>query len=239
MAVLCVIPARGGSKRIKNKNILPINGKPLIAYTIEAALDAELVDKAVVSTEDENIAKVARGLGVDVVMRPDNLASDDAAIDDALRHALIHYEDAAEIYEIAVLLQANVPVRKADEIDLAIRKLKDDSSLSAAATAYAISQRPEWMKLIDPQTGLLKPFMPPTNSFRMQDLPELYLLDGAIIVIRKQNLMQTEGVKRIHAYMGEEVLPIIHDFKYAVEIDEEEDFALAEFYLGRNNLTKE
>ena len=232
MRILGVIPARGGSKRIKDKNILNINGKPLIAYTIEAVLSADLIDKCVVSTDDPKIAEAARKCGIDIIMRPGDLACDNSAIDDALRHAVRHLEDKDEFHpDIVVSLQANVPIRKSGEIDLVVQKIIGNNDLSAVATAYPVVQRPEWMKLSDPQTGLAKPFVPVTDLYRKQDLPELYLFDGAIIAVRKNVLLKTEGIKKVHAYMGDKVLPIIHETKYAVEIDEVEDLKLAAFYL--------
>ncbi len=87
------------------------------------------------------------------------------------------------------------------------------------------------MKKVDPKTGKIESFMEPSDSFRMQDLPKLYLLDGAIIAIKVDTLMSTEGKRRAHEYLGERVHAFVHDKKYAVEIDEEEDLEMAEYFL--------
>src|SRR3972149_6348384 len=92
MNILCVIPARGGSKRVSNKNIRKILSQPLIAYTIQSALQSRLCNKVIVSTDDSEIAAVAKDFGAEVITRPNELAMDNSPIDDALRHAVRHYE---------------------------------------------------------------------------------------------------------------------------------------------------
>lgn len=232
--VLCVIPARGKSKRVPGKNIRKVLGKPMVAYTIEKALESELCGKVVVSTDGADIAAVARKFGAEVIKRPDDISADVSPIDDAIRHAAVQYASKHGFdADIIVSLQANVPVRKKDEIDLAIRTLAENPEVTAVATAYKIDQRPEWMKIVDERTGLAKPFMPPTENFRAQSLPDRYLLDGAIIAVRKDVLMAAAGVRTVHAYLGERVKLLVHDRKYAVEIDEEDDLDTAEYYLGK------
>lgn len=234
MKVLCVIPARGGSKRAPNKNIRRLMGKPLIAYTIEKALASRLCNKVVISTDDSNIAAVSKDCGADVIIRPDDLALDTSPIDAALRHAVRSFQrEEGVAADIAVLLQANVPLRKDGEIDEVISRLIENGDRTAAATGYAVEQRPEWMKTIDIRTGIIKPFMEPSNSYRKQDLPELYLLDGAIIAVTTRTLMETEGVTKVHGYLGDRVYLVVHDSKYAIEIDEERDFETAEYYLRK------
>jgi CMP-N-acetylneuraminic acid synthetase len=231
--VLCVIPARGGSKRVPGKNTRLLLGKPLVAYPIEAALKSRLVTRTVVSTDSAEIASMSRDFGAEVVDRPAELSVDTAAIDDALRHAVRHLE-ATEGFkaDVVVLLQANVPVRKEGEIDEILKRLMDTPGADSVVTVYEIDQRPEWMKKVDPGTGEIEPFMGPTDSFRMQDLPELYLLDGAVVAINVDTLMRTEGKRKAHEYLGERVHAIVHDRKYAVEVDDEEDLEMAEYFLG-------
>lgn len=234
MNVLCVVAARGNSKRVPKKNVRMLLGRPLIAYTIEKALESKLSSKVVVSTENYEIATIAENHGVKVVKRPDDLALDTSAIDDALRHAVRHIEEKDGFTaDIAVLLQANVPIRKDKEIDEAVSRLISNDKITAVATAYAIDQRPEWMKQIDLETGLAKPYMEPTSLYRKQVLPDLYLFDGAILAVRTQVLMKTEGNRKAHAFLGQEISMIVHERKYAIEIDKEEDFELAEFYLEK------
>jgi CMP-N-acetylneuraminic acid synthetase len=208
--------------------------KPLIAYTIEKALESRLCNRVVVSTDNAEIADVARKYGADVIIRPADLALDDSPIDDALRHAVRFFERERNFStDIAVLLQANVPIRRNGKIDEVVDNLIKTGDATAVATVYAVDQRPEWMKVLERETGMIKPFMGSTDFYRKQDLPELYLLDGAIIAVRIKTLMETEGIKRAHGYLGDHVYPVIQDTKYSIEIDEEKDFEVAEYYLQK------
>ena len=230
-----VIPARGGSERLPGKNTRVIAGKPLLAYTISAAKQAACLSEVIVSTENEKIAGLAREHGSRVIMRPAELARSDSPIDDAMRHACDEAQrhDGTPI-DIVVCMQANVPVRKDGEIDEVVTRLRATPWATAVATAYRIQQRPEWMKRIkDPATLEIEPFMDAGTAYRTQDLPDLYLLDGAIVAVRADVLRRTAGDRRAHAYMGERVLIVPHDPRYAVEVDEESDVELAEFFLTR------
>jgi len=235
MGVIGVIPARGGSQRLPGKNILRILGKPLIEYTIEIALQATMLDRVVVSTDHDGIADIAKAFGAEVVMRPKELATAEAPIDDALRHVVNFLKtNEGSSTEIVVSMQANDPVRRQGEIDEIVRRLMATPWATSIATAYKISQRPEWAKrIINEETMEIRPFLDPGTNFRMQDLPDLYLLDGSIIAVRTEVLERAAGDKRVHAYLGDRVAIFVHDSKYAVEIDELEDIELAEFYLSR------
>ena len=235
MGVIGVIPARGGSLRLPGKNLLPILGKPLVAYTIEAALQASILDRVIVSTDHDGIAEIARSFGAEVIIRPKELATADAPIDDSLRH-VVDYLKVSEGFptEIVVLMQANNPVRKKGEIDEVVHKLMSAPWATAVATAYKISERPEWAKrLIDEERMETTPFLDPGSKYRMQDLPDLYLLDGNIMAVRANVLQKAAGDRRVHAYLGDRVIILVHKSKYAVEIDNPEDVELAEFYLSR------
>lgn len=237
--ILCVIPARGRSKRIANKNLKLISGKPLMAYTIEKALESKLCSKVVVSSDDHAVTKLAKRYGLEVIPRPAELSRDNSAIDDALRHAVRFMKEKDGFKaDIVVMLQANVPVRKSGEIDAVIKKLLILRSASAVATVYFADQRPEWMKKIDLKSGRIVPFMKPTNLYRKQDLPQLYLLDGAVTVIRTNSLMKTDGLTRIHAFLGEKVYPFLHERKFSIEVDEPDDIGLAEYFLSKERLNK-
>ena len=236
MNVLCVIPARGGSQRVPQKNVRHLCGKPLVAYTIEMALKSRC-NAVTVSTDNAEIGAVAERYGAAVIRRPAELARDTSPIDDALRHALRTEESiTGQAVDIVVALQANVPIRKEGEIDEAVEKLLSRSDYTAVATAYMVNQRPEWMKVLDPESGLIRPFMASSQAYRMQDLPPLYLLDGAVIVVKKATLLATAGVMTAHAYLGDCVALLVHDERYAVEIDHEHDFQAAEYYLNQQTV---
>lgn len=232
MNILCVIPARGGSKGLEDKNIISLCGKPLIGYTIEAALKSKLVNKIVVSTDDKKIAKVAAKYNIQIIKRPKEFATDSSPIECAIRHA-VKYLEANDGYvpEIVVWLQANVPIRKKGQIDEVIKKLIS-ARADSAVTVYPVSQYPQWMKMMD-EKGFLYPLFPGFKEYRRQDVKALYLLDGAVVAIKTKVLMGTAGKRGVHVFMGKRLVGIIEDKKYALEIDDKEDMGLAEFYLNK------
>jgi CMP-N-acetylneuraminic acid synthetase len=211
-----------------------IAGKPLIAYTIEAALKARFLGRVIVSTDDESIALVAKRHGAEVIMRPEALARDVSPIDDAYRHVLERLEEGKGFKpSVVVGMQANVPVRKNGEIDLVVERLLNTPWATAVATAYRIKERPEWMKRVKNQSTMeIQPFADPGTNYRMQDLPDLYLIDGGTIAVRAEVLKRTDGDRRVHAYMGDHVVIMEHERRFAVEIDDHEDVDLAEFFLS-------
>jgi N-acylneuraminate cytidylyltransferase/CMP-N,N'-diacetyllegionaminic acid synthase len=230
MNILCVIPARGGSKGLKDKNIIPFCGRPLIEYTIKAALDSKAIDRVAVSTECRKIARISSKAGVEIVDRPKNLAKDSSAIEDSLRHA-VEYLRRLDGYlpEIVVMLQANVPIRKKGQIDKVIDRLKAGNA-DSAVTAYCVDQHPQWMKRMD-RNGYLHPLFPGAKNFRRQDVEPYYMLDGAVVAIRRKVLMRTKGKKGVHLFMGKKTVAIVQDKKYSIEIDKKEDLELARFIL--------
>ncbi len=235
MNVLCVIPARGGSKGVKDKNIKPLLGKPLIGYTIEAALDSRLCNKVVVSTDDEKIARAACKYKIKVIKRPKEFATDFAPIELALRHSVERLMiEEGYAADILVWLQANNPVRKKGQIDNVVKRLIR-SGAQSAVTIYAVDQFPQWMKKMD-KKGLLQPVYPDIREYRRQDTSPLYLLDGSVVAIKTLTLMGTKNLKGAHVYLGKKTLGILQDKKYSVEIHDEEDFDIARFYLSGEKL---
>jgi len=230
--ILCVIPARGGSKGLKNKNIRPILGKPLLVYTIEAASESKLVNKIVVSTDDRKIAYVARKHNIQVIDRPRAYSTDSAPIEKALRHS-VEYLRETEGYEtdIVVCLQANVPIRKKRQIDNVIKKLIS-SKADTAATVYSVTQHPQWMKVMG-KKGILSPLFPGEKKYRRQELEPRYLLDGAVCAIDGGVLMRNRHTHGSHAYMGRKIVGVIEEKKYATEVDDKKDLNFIEFYFKR------
>ncbi len=231
--ILCIIPARGGSKGLKNKNIMPIMGKPLIGYTIEAALDSKLINKIVVSTDDEKIAKVAKKYDQQVVKRPKKYATSTAPIEQALRHA-VEYVKIKENYvaDAVVWLQANVPIRKKGQIDKVINLLLSRKA-DSAVTLKVVSQYPQWMKIIN-KKNIISPLYPKVKEYRRQDIKSYYLLDGAIIAIKTEVLMGTKNMKGAHVYLGRKIVGVVEEEKYSIEIDNRDDYELVKYHLNKN-----
>lgn len=229
MKIVAIIPARGSSKRLPNKNITEIDGKPLIAYTIESAIESKRINKIVVSTDDKKIADVSRNYGILVIDRPVEYSTDSAPIEWALRHA-VRYLEENEKYtaDIIVLLQANVPIRKKGVIDKVIDKLIQTSA-DSVVTVYEVDQRPEWMKRLVDDDKIVA--LQKSAAIRMQDLPKLYLLDGAVSAIRKEVLMATEGKVGTHVYLGDDIRAVIQDKIYSIEVDVTSDILFAEVAL--------
>jgi len=225
LEVLGIIPARFNSKGVSNKNIRKLNNKPLIAYTIEAGLEAERQTRLIVSTDSEEIASVARTYGAEVpFLRPAELAEDDISMVSVLHHA-IKFLDSSENYkaDIIITLQPTSPLRKAYHIDEAVEKLIDtdaDSVVSLCEVEYS----PYWMKKIE--NGKVSNFMQGSEKYtRRQDLPELYRLNGAIFVTRYEVLMKENRI------LGNDTRAIIMSQEDSIDIDTELDFKLAELIL--------
>jgi CMP-N-acetylneuraminic acid synthetase len=227
--VIGIIPARAGSKRLKNKNILPLLGKPLIAYTIEAALRARKLDRVFVSTDGEEIARVAQKWGAEFIKRPAELATDTSPIDESLRHVVDHLLETEDYHtDIVVMMQADLPLRAEGVIDKVVARLLETRA-ETAATAFVVNQRPEWMKRLIKDRAV--PYMGPTKSYRMQDLEKLYLIDGAVAAIRTDTLMSNRGDQTTHAYMGQNISLELQDRIYSTGVDNEDDFRLVELLL--------
>ncbi len=220
---LAVIPARGGSKRLKNKNVLPLHKYPLLYYSLKAATEAELVDETIVSTDSPAIGKRAKELGGLVCFgRPRRLATDTASNYDVLRHAVRWWEAHKERVEIAVLLQPTSPLRTGEDIDEAL-KLLARAGADAVVSVTPVSQPPEWMVRLD-ANGRPSPVLTTAGQFRKrkQDLGPAYVPNGALYVLRRAHLMAGltafEGNARCYVMPRER----------SIDIDHEEDFLLAE-----------
>jgi CMP-N-acetylneuraminic acid synthetase len=229
MSVLCIIPARGGSKRVPQKNTLQLLGKPIMGYVIEAAKAASRIDRIVVSTEDEGIAAVGRDFGVEIVDRPAEYAADTSPIDPALRHAVRHCEKSGERYEAVVWLQANVPTTRPETIDAAIERLLSTDAESVA-TVLPYDKPIQWAWRLDGDDRMTRLEGVYRYVVRHQDSVIAYHYDGAVIAMRRDVLMDTEGQPN-QAYMGERRRCIIQSRHDSVEIDHSFDLMLAETIL--------
>lgn len=230
MNILGVISARGKSKGLKNKNIKPLLGKPVIYYTIEAAKEAKLLNKIVCSTENTRIASIAKQWGIEVIKRPEKLALDKARLDDVLRHAVKILEKKQNfIADAVVLLIASVPVRQKGIIDKAITEFLKTGA-DAVITVEDIGQyHPNWLLKLD-KSHKIAPYSP-TSAHRRQDLPKYYLHDGAVLVAKKDALMKNNGPNPLYPSLGRDIRAIIQSPQEVVDIDNEYDFLLAEAVL--------
>ena len=193
MKILSVIPARGGSKGIKHKNLQEISGKPLIVHTIEASRSSKLVNRTVVSTDDPKIADVAKKHNADVpFMRPSEYATDTAKSIDVALHALAKCSAIfGECYDLLVLLQPTSPFRKAKHIDEALLLLMEDSNADSLISVREVANdcHPHYVYSIN-ESNRCSPFIGSTAIRRRQDLPSAFVRNGAIYAVKSKYLQQ-------------------------------------------------
>ena len=228
--ILAVILARGGSKELPGKNIAAIAGKPLIAWTIEAALGSESVTRTIVSTDDVDIAETAKLYGAEVpFLRPSELAEDGTPGSLPVLQAVSGL-DEREAYrpDLVVTLQPTSPLRGADDIDAAVALLIERSA-DAVVSVTAVQQHPLWMKTIDAQ-GWVHDFVGQAKSVgARQELPPIFAPNGAIYIAPRNVLLSRGGwdTQRTAAY----IMP----FERSIDINTAQDFAIAELFLRKVN----
>ena len=227
MKALAVILARAGSKGLPHKNRLPVAGKPCLAWTIEHALASSSLDRILLSTDSEEMAKIGRQMGVEVVTRPYEFAHDTATVDAAVRHAVTSIIDS---HDSIVILYGNVPVRPADLTDRALAKLHNAGCDSVQSVCPVGKHHPYWMKsLVGEHDDTLEAYE--ANSiYRRQDLPPLYQLDGGIIAVRRESLFEVD-THNPHAFLGQDRRAVITQPGEVVDIDGPADRLVAEATL--------
>jgi CMP-N,N'-diacetyllegionaminic acid synthase len=225
MSLLAIIPARGGSKGIPRKNIKSLAGKPLIGWTIDVAKQASCIDRIVVTTENEEIAAVARELGAEVpFMRPTELATDETPGIAPVLHALKQLPD----YEWVLLLQPTSPLRTHTDIE-AIWQLCQSSAAPSAVSITEASKHPYWMYAQDDQARL-QPFISGRPDItRRQDLPAAYALNGALY------LAKTEWLFQQGSFVGPETVGYVMSPERSADLDTEQDWRWVEFLVGQSN----
>jgi CMP-N-acetylneuraminic acid synthetase len=187
---LAVIPARGGSKRVSQKNIREVGGKPLIAHTIQDAEEADFVDKAIVSTDDDDIARVSRDYGAEVpFLRPSELATDTAGLAGVITHALDWADNQGNQYDFICALQATSPLRIPDDIDGLLTRLKESNADSCVTISEYITP-PQWAVTPD-EEGYLSEYFEHDSLWgddpdRSQDTPEISHPNGAIFAATRE-----------------------------------------------------
>lgn len=220
--ILAIIPARGGSRGLPRKNILPLLGKPLIAWTIDAAREAgDVITKTVVSTEDAEIAAVSRAHGADVVDRPAELAQDQTATPPVLAHVLEELARHGETYDIVVLLQPTSPLRTAAHIREAVTRFLADS----CDTLMSVAPMHERYFTVQPDGSLLPA---QAMSGRRQDRQPLWIENGALYVARASD------VREGHLF-GEKLSFLKMPREESVDIDDRSDLLIAEALLRQRH----
>jgi len=227
--VLAVVPARGGSKGIPRKNLRTLRGVSLVARALQTAQAAACVDHVVLSTDDEKIAEEARRIGIEVpFLRPAELAGDRATAIDTWRHAWLETERRLdERFDLSVLLEPTSPLRRAEDVDAALRLLVESGARSVASVSRTPGHyTPEKTLRIDSQ-GHVVPHVPDAlKHTSRQTIPAYYHRNGAVYAVTRQALVD-EG-----SLMERDCLPLVIE-RDLVNIDDPIDLEFAEFLLAR------
>ena len=222
---LAVILARGGSKRLPGKNLLELGGKPLIGWSIDAALQSRYIDAVLVSSDDDALLNIAETYGADILRRPKSLADDTASSVDALIHAIVQYQSS---YDYVVLLQPTSPLRQAHHIDAAIEQLHRHGA-DAVVSVCEMEHSPLWSNTL-PENESMEGFLDAALCHRRaQDLPTYYRLNGAIYICKIERLLQEKRV-----IIPNNIVAFKMSREASVDIDDALDFEFAAYLLQRS-----
>lgn len=221
MKSICIIPARGGSKRIPRKNIKDFLGKPIIAYSIEAALKSEMFDEVMVSTDDDEIAEIARQYGANVpFMRSEATANDFATTADVMNEVLDRYKQKGQEFDVICCIYATAPFVTPDKIQQAGKLLREgefDSAFTCTAFSYPVLRG-----LVVDDKGRIAMKWPEYRNSRSQDLPQFYHDAGQFY------FATTDAFRKANGFWGENTAPIIISELEVQDLDTPTDWALAE-----------
>ena len=224
--ILGVIPARGGSKGIPKKNLHSLNGKPLITYSIEAGQKSEMLTDLIVSTDCNEIKEISEHYGANVpFIRPKRFAHDRALAIPTIQYAVETYEVVVgHGYDYIIMLQPTAPLRSTEDIDNSLKELIDQKADSIISVIDVDNYHPMKMKIV--RNNLLFDFQePPTENPPRQSLPKVFIVNGAIYATKRGILMNNSSFK------GVKCLPYFMPMERSINIDNEIDFIVAEYYL--------
>lgn len=226
MKNIAIIPARSGSKGLKDKNIRLLNGKPLLAYSIEAAFASGMFDRIHVSTDSEVYADIARKYGADVpFLRPEELSTDKTGSWDVVRYIIREYQKQGENFDTIALLQPTSPLRDAEDIKAAYC-IYEEKKANSVMSLCEMEHTPLWSNVL-PENHSMKNFIMPQNDIRRQDLPVYYRHNGAIY-IESVDLILNDG-----DLYGDNSYAYIMECSRSIDIDTIMDFEYAEFLMQK------
>lgn len=227
MRVVSIIPARGGSKSLPKKNILALNGKPMLCHSLAYSLQCPIVEQTVVSTDSREIADIAMQCGASVpFIRPAEFAQDQSRDYPVLRHALDFFEAQNQVFDLYVLLRPTSPLRPPGLIEKAITIIEDNSEATSVRSVTKIKEHPyrAWRLNDDGRiSGFVQDALEPYNIPR-QELPNIYFQTGDIEVIKRDTIIQG-------TVSGGNVYPLIIDHSQMIDIDSQTDFDFAAKYI--------
>ncbi|OJY29719.1 MAG: acylneuraminate cytidylyltransferase [Myxococcales bacterium 68-20] len=227
--MLAVIPARGGSKGLPRKNVRPLCGLPLLVHSLRCATMTKIIDRVIVSTDDAEIADVARAHGADVpFMRPSALARDDTPMVPVLKHALEWIEDEeARRYESVLLLDPTSPARLPDDITRAAEMLAASETADGVVACSRPSFNPFWVGVTNADGMVRRTFEPEKTYARRQDVPKFFRVNGALYLWRRDYLL---GADASWLSSGKHLMLEIPEER-AFSIDDERELRLLELQV--------
>jgi N-acylneuraminate cytidylyltransferase len=228
--ILAIIPARKGSKRLPGKNMMQLLGKPLVQWSIEAALNCDDIDTVLVSTDDKDLAALSLQLGAEApFLRPNNLATDESKTIDVVTHAVDYYQQIGIEYKYILVLQPTSPLRTSVHIQEAIDLLYK-SNANGVISVCPCEHTPLWSNVLPADNNMEHFLKEDLKNKRSQDLPIFHRLNGAIYLIKTTQITLESSLfpsRNTTAY----IMPAIE----SVDIDHELDFLLAETILNKKN----
>lgn len=222
MKHIAIIPARSGSKGLKDKNIKLLQGKPLIAYTIEAALQSEVFDEVFVSTDSKEYAEIAKQFGAHVpFLREEYLATDGASTLDVIKDALEKYKDMGQSFDTVCILQPTSPLRRSSDIIAGYENLIEKEA-NAIIGVCEMDHSPIWCNTLPKDKSMDGFINKEWSGLGRQSLPTYYRINGALYISTVKYIMETDDLYKEKCYA------FIMDKKNSVDIDDKIDFILAE-----------
>ena len=224
--ILAVIPARGNSKALPGKNIKPLCGKPMLAWTIEAMLSSGVDAKIIVSTDDAKIAEVAKSYKIEAMpLRPKSLSTDTAPSNEVLLYEIERLGKAGETFDIVIKLQPTSPLREGKDIYNAV-SLFSRKKAQAIVSVSLVGTHPYWMNTLPTDGNMSKFIRPEALSTGRQKLPVFYRLNGAVYI------SQVERFKECRSFFSKGTYAYVMPQERSVDVDTELDFKTAEVNLG-------
>ena len=228
--ILGLITARGGSKGLPGKNIMPVLDKPLIAYTIEASLKSEFITKTIVSSDDDEILSISESYGAVPLKRPIEFAQDTSSSEDAIVHALTTLSSKGEEFDLFVLLQPTSPLRNSRDIDNAL-SLMFDNKAQGVISVFNIGVKP-FKSYYRNEEGFLKGVHNDNSpNLRRQDLPDAYLANGAIYGCMVDVFLKSRSLIPL------KTIPYVMNEQNSIDVDILEDINKIETILKMENKT--
>lgn len=223
--IIAIIPARAGSKGIPGKNLIQLSGKPLVAYTIEAALKSKSISKTYVTSENSQILNISAKYGASIIVRPRDLASDNTSMEEVVLDALRQIEKKGELYDLLILLQPTSPLRDENDIEKAI-KLFHARKVTGLISGYKPIRSPFKAFKVN-EKGYLEGLIDSRSPFdNRQNLPESFMANGAIYII------SISEFKKNKSLLSNRTIPFIMGGQKSIDIDHKEDLKLFEAFIS-------